>query len=347
MPGSRVHAEPLTACSTGDEAGAAPVHLTGGFLLGVYVVVPVVVIVALLDALVLQGALRPPPIREPNVLFLAWLLMGTPHVLASSWILARHAEYRHRYGRLALTSCALIVPALALSPYLHPDGAFAILGLLTALHVMRQQVGIGRLLGRPTGPSYALFGWVVVLLSIVFYEVAYLRDVVPSGVARAAEVAVLALLAVALGLAWWSHRAMSTAMGRAYLWANVALVVVSVGVYATGQVFLALMASRAVHDLTAFGFYVVHDANRRAAGGPAGRERGGWPGLARLPLACLAATMALELVGDRVLTPLLGYEGRYGLGLQLAIVLTLLHYVTEAVTWRRDSPYRRFVPVRL
>lgn len=329
---------------------APALYVTGRFLLGIYLVVPLVLALALLDRWWLGGALRMPPIREPNVFFVAWILMGTPHIVASGLILARHDEYRRRYGLLVLLSLGVILVGLALAQRLEGDAAFAILGLFTAIHVLRQQLGIGRMLGRPEGPWYGLFGGTVVVLGVVFYEVAYLRESMPPGLVAGAEGTVLALLPLMLLLAVLSHRTMATPLGRRYLWANAALVGVSVGVYLAGDVFLALMASRVVHDVTAFAFYVAHDANRSAepasAVFPALAPRPVWVTCLRLPLLCLGLTLCLEVVGDRWLTPLLGYRGRYGLGLQVAIVLTLLHYVTEAVTWRRGSPYRRYVPVR-
>ena len=47
-----------------------------------------------------------------------------------------------------------------------------------------------------------------------------------------------------------------------------------------------------------------------------------------------------DKVGDLFVTPLLGYSVPYGASFLIVGYLAMLHYYTEAFTWRKGSPYR-------
>lgn len=143
----------------------------------------------------------------------------------------------------------------------------------------------------------------------------------------------------------------TTQFGRWFYWSNVFLVITSFYLYQQQHYFMAVLVPRFVHDATAYIFYVTHDYNkhhrqpknfiyRYAA-------RCNFHIFIVLPLISFFLTFVLLAYGDAIVNLIT----RYLLGVEFYKVVTLgflgylalMHYYMEALTWQKDSPYRKFI----
>ena len=350
--GAGVRAETAPASIARDSGLAPRVAISARFLLGIYAILPLCLLVMFLDQLFWGGTLFHALPRSPQRYFFFQLLFGTPHIIASSVLLATNSDYLRAYRvRLVLLTLIILV-FFGVGSLFIPYWVFLVLvGVLTILHVLKQQVGIGKGLCRLSGRLYDAWGWTLMVLgSILFYPL-YSGNEFSPAVADLIHGVLWALSALTVVLTFACHRRIASGMGRLYLWANALMVLQSALFYARGYSFLAILGPRLVHDMTAFTFYVVHDVNRHGA-----KPQNLLYRLASklglgiywvCPAVAVLLTYLLVRFADPVaqflVTPVLGYSLPYGASFLLAGYLGLLHYYTEAFTWRQGSPYRRHV----
>jgi hypothetical protein len=147
------------------------------------------------------------------------------------------------------------------------------------------------------------------------------------------------------------QRYVKTSFGKWFLWANVLLVVSSFYFYLQQYYFFAILVPRLVHDATAYIFYVTHDYNRHYQHPQNAlyrlTEHCGLHVFVVLPVLSFALAFVLQSYGDVLVSyitqVLFGVEIRKAITLGLLGYLALLHYYTEAFTWKQGSPYRRFI----
>jgi hypothetical protein len=121
--------------------------------------------------------------------------------------------------------------------------------------------------------------------------------------------------------------------------------------YLQGYPLFAVLGPRVVHDATAFVFYAAHDYNRHFRGprnwlyALLGKARIG--AFAAVPAIAVLLTWFLDKRADAWLGFLTAHvlEPRFSRLIAFGLVgyLGLVHYYTEAVTWKADSPYRRYI----
>ncbi len=344
---------------SGRDAGAMPrVKISARFLLGIYAILPICLLAMIFDRLVWGGTLFSALPTSPESFFFFQLAFGTPHIIGSAIILATNTNYLAAYwGRLILFTLFLILFFGVGSLYIPYEVFLAIVGAATVLHVIKQQVGIGKGLCRLSSWVYDAWGWTLIVFgSILYYAVYTSRTFAPVTEAWIhGTLWTLAALAFALTLV--CHVRITTPMGRLYLWAN-ALMALQAGLfYAEGYAFLAILGPRLVHDVTAFTFYVAHDMNRHGTQPQnvvyrlASKLGLGvfWvcPVLAILLTFLIgryadpAAKVVIGPVAELMLTPDLRYDLQYGVSFIIVGYLAMLHYYTEAFTWKHGSPYRQ------
>jgi hypothetical protein len=323
------------------------------FLIGVYAAIPICLALQAIDVLAWGGAMRISLPDEIHPTLWAHAAMGTPHIIASNVLLLTNVDYLRTYRRRVGITLLWIAGFFAFTGLVPYELAFAVLGVLTIAHVFHQQMGIGKGVSRCTPRPYAWWTWTGIVMGAVVYNMMYLGH----HLARPALVAVYALagalLVAFLGLTVACHRSAVGAKGKWFLWANAVMLVASAHFFFTGWFFLAALAPRIIHDTTAFAFYVVHDHNRHE---PVPKNL-----LYRLaaplrlgtywvaPAVAILLTVLLQRYGDAglraVIQPVFGRLPPQPLSLYAVVFLTLMHYSTEAVTWKKGSPYRTFVPV--
>ncbi|MCE9576863.1 MAG: hypothetical protein K8W52_27200 [Deltaproteobacteria bacterium] len=335
-------------------APPARVTLSLRGLLAIYAIIPVCALVYAIDRLALGSAIRDALPRNPDHLFVYGLLFGWPHIVASNVILFGNAEYRRAYRARVLVASAIIVAFFGAGTVFLPYEVLAVVAAtITIIHVLKQQIGIGAGAARLSGRLYPIWGWTGIATGVVLYNALYL-DGDLARYAGTLDATAYALAALVLLLAIACDRRITTALGRAFLWGNTAMILVPVGMHATGYDIFALAIPRIIHDTTAFAFYVAHDRNRHGAapGNPLYRVAARIPGGVYWLAPLLAVTIAylLERHGDRVFHLATGgvLTASYPEIISLGVLgyLAMLHYYTEAFTWKTGSPYRRYIGMR-
>lgn len=307
-------------------------------LLGLHVVIPVCVALALVDAALLGGTVADVLPQHPDQIVAFTLIFNLPHIIASELILL-DGEYARKYGWIALAVIVATVLAAGVVPYMVSGRVFrAAILAVTLVHVVGQQVGIAGMLGRVSGTAlHRAWRWSFTAVTLLVYA----RWTPGVGIGPNGEAwhttAVWIGVALVTVLVWLLHRRAAPGDGRAYLWSTHAVLLGLAGLADLGYPCLALLIPRFVHDATAWSFYVVHDMNRN-------RERRRnllyrALGFTRLPVWIIGPVVALGLAAA------VGRIEPVVVAGMVAGILSLVHYVLEAITWRKTGLYRFWVPV--
>jgi hypothetical protein len=321
-------------------------------LLGLYAIVPVCVALQLFDGWFWQGFLKNNLPSSPSHFLLFQILFGTPHILASSLVLVSNTDYLKFYRRNILLMTAAIVLVFGVGSLFIPYRFFyVVVAAWTVYHVLKQQHGVARGICRlPSWAFYLLLG-LSVAAGIFVYIGIFLKNSLDAQQAEWLKHIAGALCAGLLLSALYCQRHVATGFGKAFLWSNIALVISSFYLYLQQYYFLAILAPRLVHDATAYVFYVTHDYNRHHRN----PQNFIYRYAARckisifivLPVCSFALAFMLQAYGDdwvkAITTFLFGVEIRKAVTMGLLGYLALMHYFTEAFTWKQDSPYRRFI----
>lgn len=330
-----------------------PLRLSLRGLLALYLVVPLALAAWAVDAMFLDHSLRASLPDKPTDYFLFELVFGWPHIVASTIILTTNGEYLDLYRRRLVVVSAIVIAFFLVGYFTLPYSAlFFVAATATIIHVLKQQIGIGRGAARISSRSYTLWGWSSIGVGVVLYNALFLAELDSY---RTELVLLAVILAVpSLVLAVRLHAEIETGLGRLFLWSNTALVVSALAFYAAGYGIFAIAVPRVVHDTTAFAFYVAHDVNKHRAG-PRNRlyrVANAIPGGIYwvTPVLAIATAYLLAQHGDAVFHWLSGnlFADSVPKAVSLGLLgyLGMMHYYYESFTWKTGSPYRAFVPMR-
>jgi hypothetical protein len=302
-----------------------------------YAIVPLSLIFVAIDALALRGRLAAALPQHPDRLAFFTLFFNFPHIVASHIILLDR-EYLKTYWRRIAGAALVIVTLTLLLRVAGPAWSAPAILLVTAFHILSQQVGLTGAQLRTKDWSFPAWKWLTIVLGVGSFQLA-LSNPAGGPAERLAGLAATLVLAVpwvliALRLSGRS----ATASGKRYLWANQALIAVGIGVSFAGYPLFGLLMPRVVHDLTAFYVYGVHDTNRNAGRPPnalyaASSRLGLPPWLVGPVVAVVFAFWAEHLSGPN-------------LSLHLVYWMSAFHYYLEGVVWRGGSIHRQSAPFR-
>ncbi|MGZ8945109.1 MAG: hypothetical protein ACXW1W_06735 [Methylococcaceae bacterium] len=321
-------------------------------LLGLYAIIPLCLLLQMADGWFWHGFLREHLPTKPTHFLLFQILFGTPHILASSILLVSNNEYLKFYKRNIILMTAAIAIVFGVGSLFIPYQVFYVfVAAWTVYHVLKQQHGVAR--GVCLLPSWAfyLLLWLSVAAGLFVYIGIFLKNSLDAQQTEWLR-QIAGLLCTGLVLsAFYCQRYVTTVFGKWFLWSNVLLVISSFYLYLQQYYFLAILVPRLVHDATAYVFYVTHDYNkhhnhpqnflyRYAA-------RFNVHVFIVLPVCSLALAFVLQAYGDNIVSVLteffFGVEIRKAITLGLLGYLALMHYYTEAFTWKQGSPYRQFI----
>ncbi|HSG89513.1 MAG TPA: hypothetical protein VLA56_09905 [Pseudomonadales bacterium] len=325
-------------------------------LLLLYLIVPACLAVVAVDAFLLGGALRPHLPRKPETYLLYELFLGWPHIVASTIILTTNREYVSAYRHRLIVASAVVIAFFGIGEFTLPRNVlFFVAATATIVHVLKQQVGIGRGALRPDGATarhYTTWGWTAIVAGVVLYNGLYLDDFDPYKGWLVAASGALALATVVQ--AWRIQQRTDARLGHAFLWSNTSMVVVGVLFYASGYGMFAIVVPRVVHDITAFAFYVAHDVNKHGAR-PANRL---YRFARRIPAGIYWVTPVLAIVTAYLLAEHGNAAFHWATGgilretvpkaVSLGVLgyLGMMHYYYESFTWKSGSPYRAHISMR-
>lgn len=342
-------AQIITALDIPDER-----KLTVSFrlLLGLYAIIPLCLALQMADGWFWGGFLRENLPTSPTHFILFQILFGTPHILASSILLVSNTEYLKLYQRNILLMTAAIAIVFGVGSLFIPYKVFYVLvAAWTVYHVLKQQHGVARGVCRlPSGAFYLLL-WLSVAAGLFVYIGIFLKNGLDAQ--QAAWIQQIAgLLCIGLVLsAIYCQRYVPTAFGKWFFWSNICLVISSFYLFVQQYYFLAILAPRLVHDATAYVFYVTHDYNKHHTH----PQNFIYRYAARcnlhifivLPVCSFVLAFVLQAYGDNIASAIteffFGVEIHKVITLGLLGYLALMHYYTEAFTWKQGSPYRQFI----
>jgi hypothetical protein len=340
------------AISIQDIPNDIPLAVSFRLLLGLYAIIPLCLSLQLFDGWFWQGFLQQNLPSSPKQFLLFQVIFGTPHIIASSIVLVSNTEYLKFYKLKIILMTLAIATIFGLgSLFISYKVLYVTVAVWTVYHVLKQQLGVGRGLYRLPDWAFYLLLWLSVTAGIFVYIGIFLKNSLD---AQQLEWITLVAGGLCAGLACTAllcQRYAATFMGKWFLWSNVLLVVSSFYLFVQQYYFLAILVPRLVHDATAYIFYVVHDYNKHHSH----PQNFMYRTAARchlsvfivLPLCSFLLAFVLQSYGDSAVNALteffFGVEIRKAITLGLLGYLALMHYYTEAFTWKQGSPYRRFI----
>ena len=321
-------------------------------LLGLYAIIPLCLLLQLFDGWFWQGFLQQNLPSSPKHFLLFQIIFGTPHIVASSILLVSNTEYLKLYKLKIILMTAAIITFFGVGSLFIPYKAlYVTVAAWTVYHVLKQQLGVGRSLYRLPDWVFYLLLWMSVTAGIFIYIGIFMKNSLDAQLLEWIKLAAGGLCVGLVCTALLCERYLTTQSGRYFLWSNVLLVLSSFYLFVQQYYFLAILIPRLVHDVTAYIFYVVHDYNkhRRQPQNFMYRyaARCHLPVFIVLPLCSIALTFVLQSYGDSAVNAITEFffdvEIRKAITLGLLGYLALMHYYTEAFTWKQGSPYRRFI----
>ncbi len=297
-------------------------------LLAIYSIIPLACFLIIADRAFFQGRLQALLPQHPGQWPLFNLFFVWPHIFASQLTLLDH-EYLGEYRRKLLVGLPLLAVAGVVAGSLsHSYGRLAF-DLLTIYHVIFQQTGVAKLMREKVDRSFRAWEW----LFFTSFAAAHV------GLSRLNTLFLGALIGLGLaGSSFFALRAMrgsKNRVGTLYLAANQGMLLLVVGWYLAGYPVFSFLVPRAVHDLTAFTFYAVHDHNRNQTEAHNLLCRLLRP--IRIPAACAGMLAGTAL---NVLTR--SWSGLSTMP-QLYFFIAFLHYYTEGFVWKRHAIHRQSI----
>jgi len=329
-----------------------PLAVSFKLLLAMYAIIPLCFILQITDSFALNGTLLQYLPSSPSHFLLFQVLFGTPHILASTLLMTTNKEYLRFYQKkiLLMTLGIILFFALA-SQYLSYYVLYVLVASWTVYHVLKQQHGIGRGIYHLPNWMFYLLLWLSVVAGIAIYMGIFLKDTLTAEHALWVKLVAASLVFILICSTVLAQRYVKTGFGSVYLWANSFLIIASFYFYSQQYYFLAILIPRLVHDATAYIFYVTHDVNKH--GQQPQNFLYQWAKKIKLnvfvvlPLVSFLLTYVLQVYGDAWFAALtqffFGMEIRKAITLGLIGYFSLMHYYSEAFTWKHGSPYRQYI----
>ena len=335
-----------------DRADDRQLKVSFRLLLGLYSIIPLCVFLQLADTWFWQGVLQQNLPSSPKQFLVFQILFGTPHIIASSVLLAGNTEYLNLYKlKLIVMTVAIMLVFGVGSLFISYRALYVTVAAWTVYHVIKQQWGVGRGVYRLPDWAFHLLLWLSVAAGFFVYIGIFLKNSLEVQQLELIKLIAGGLCAALIGSALLCQRYATTAVGKWFLWSNVMLVLSSFYLFVQQYYFLAILVPRLVHDATAYIFYVVHDYNKHSLQPQnfiyryAARCR--VPVFIVLPAVSFLLAFVLQSYGDGAVNVaanfLFGVEINKAISLGLLGYLALMHYYTEAFTWKQGSPCRRFI----
>lgn len=331
-------------------AVATPMHTVDcRWLLALYAIVPVVLAFVFVDAWLLDGALLRQYLPSDPMHWPFWtVIFGLPHIVASLLTMA-DKEYLGHYRHSLLWPMvvfALIAGAGTFGPQpLGNQALFVFLGFYTIYHVLAQQLGL-TLMMMGTAPTrlFKAWKWLAIFSAFMVYVTVYASSYLgyeAFGSLSWYEVLVWSAALMCAAVVVLAFRLSPTsrfAIGRWYLWGNVAMLVSTLIVNEIGYTVFVILIPRVIHDVTAYMIYISHDNNRNRSGPVNLIYR--MTHFTRLPPIVLLPVLSVLIAF--ALTHFMSYQ----IVAVLALTVTFLHYYFEGFIWRNPNPHRQHLAFR-
>ncbi|WP_428355626.1 hypothetical protein [Methyloprofundus sp.] len=342
----------MTTLTASPTHGNAPLAVSYKMLLSLYAIIPICVILQLADSYAFDGEFLHYLPSSPSHFIIFQLLFGTPHILASGILITSNKDYFSYYQKkILLMTLALMIFFTLASQLVSYLVLYILVSSWTVYHVLKQQHGVGRgIYQLPTWAFYLLL-WLSIAAGISVYMGIFLKNTLTVQQAEWVKQAAGGLVISLLLSTFWCQQYVKTRFGSLFMWSNSFLIISSFYFYIQEYYFLAILIPRLVHDATAYIFYVTHDFNKHA-GHPQNflyrwAEKIKLNVFIVLPLLSFALTFLLQEYGDQWADALTQFfmdmQFRQVVSVGLIGYFSLMHYYTEAFTWKYGSPYRKYI----
>ncbi len=321
-------------------------------ILALYLIVPLCWLLYGLDLGWFNGELNRTLPHSPGYFFVLQIIFGTPHIIASTIILFGNPDYRQLYKtRLLLMTLALALVFGLGSVFLPYWVLYGIVAAWTVFHVLKQQYGIARGVCRLSEGQFNSLLAISALTGLLIYLGIFADYRLNPDQLSAFKITLSGLCLALIVITGFCQKDIREPLAAGFLWVNPVMIVSSFWFYSESYYVLAILAPRLIHDLTAYYFYLCHDYNRhhrRPANGLYRiAQRLKIPTLAVLPALSIAFALILQNYADAWLAPLtqIMFDNPVPRAASLGLVgyLALMHYYSESFTWKKDSPYRRYI----
>jgi len=333
-------------------SNSAPLAVSFKLLLALYAIIPLCLSIQFIDSIFLDGSILSYLPSSPSHFLLFQVIFGTPHILASTVLLTSNRDYMAFYHKkiLFMTLALMVFFAIA-SQVLSYLVLYLLVTSWTVYHVLKQQHGVGRGIYKLPAWAFYLLLWLSVCAGLSIYIGIFLKNTLTPEQAEWVQL-IASILVFSLFLSTlFCQRYLKSAFASTFMWANSALIFASFYLYLQDYNFLAILIPRLIHDATAYVFYVTHDVNKHKQRPQNTLYR--WAKKIKinvfivLPLVSFSLTYLLQAYGDQWVNALsqflFNYEVNKVISLGLIGYFSLMHYYTEAFTWKYGSPYRKYI----
>ena len=297
-----------------------------------YTVVFVALITIFANYLLKLGLQNIFPTSAEQLLVLG-IIFENPHIVASN-VMMLNREYLQFYKRkLVVGLCLIIGLSLVLITLFGVKAFLTFFYTWTIYHVIRQQIGIGKMINRESSRMYTIWsGFFLVISLVIAFSVGYLHADTLSVSKQTLLLSLSVLLSLFLVFSVICLVRLENRQGKLFLAANVALIFTAVFSLYAGFPLFVILLPRIVHDTTAFIIYINHETNRSTPY----KKLFLYTAIPSLPI--WATLLTFSLLWGAALT----YSGTW-ITVWIAIGLALVHYLTEAFTWRHGSLHRKYL----
>ena len=294
-----------------EQTSPAKLHLSFRWLLSIYAIVPILLAIVLVDSFFFGHALRPLVSVSLTTAFFYLVFFELPHIFAS-FISFADREYLKSYKNKILYQLPIVLGVSIFIAATNRELGIALVVGYTLYHVVSQQTGIAKMM---IGAKHWLHTpWslsaVVMAITIQFYvfHLNFLDSVPPSYLHAFFWTIVLFFTIVSILI----YIQTKNGIGKKYFAATTLMLLSGVLFFLLDYIFFSIFVLRFTHDITAFAFYITHDANRNAES-------------FKNEVYKILAPLKIPIF---VLVPVIG------------MLINFTHYYFEGFMWRRDSPHR-------
>ena len=148
-------------------------------LLSLYAIIPLCFLLQMADVWCWHGFLKENLPTKPTHFVLFQILFGTPHILASTFVLVGSIEYMKFYRRNLIGMTVAIVTVFGIGSLFIPYQVFYVLvAAWTVYHVLKQQHGVARGVCRLPSWAFYLLLWLSVAAGLCVYIGIFLKNTI-------------------------------------------------------------------------------------------------------------------------------------------------------------------------
>lgn len=268
--------------------------------------------------------------QQPSDIAFLLIFLELPHIVASHLMLIDREYGEFYWPKLAGRYAIAAVSLTGIWYFLGAASFFAAYFIWTVYHVLKQQIGIGRIMNRQPNQLYELWGYILIAGSLILAAVIGYYRVGLGGYEGWLKLVSYVFACVILGLGFMASRQLKQQLGKWYVFANTTMYLSVLACFLLGAPFFVIFIPRIIHDATAYMLYINHDINRNARVRKNIIYRTAW----FVPV--WAATLLFSIMFGGLIT-----FGIVPFAFQLSVTVTLSHYVLESVVWRGTSIHRK------